>query len=146
MNRNLNADPTPAPSPLISTLFVYGTLKQASSHPLARRLQNQSVYIGPGWMSGKLYLIGSYPGAVPSDGPHDKVFGEAVRLTNPARSFAWMDPYEGCGEGALEPHDYERIIVPVTLQSGLMLDSWVYVYRLPVSRARLIPAGRFLRY
>ncbi len=127
-----------------ATLFVYGTLMRTSGLPLARKLVNQSIFLGLGWISARLYSLGSYPGAVRSKEPRDKVYGEAVRLLSPAMSLAWLDRYEGCLQGGLEPQAYERVILPVTLKSGGQLNAWVYVYNLPVSGARRLPDGRFM--
>ncbi len=118
---------------------------RASGHPMAKRLQSQSSFIAEGWIAGKLYSLGSYPGLVPSSGLTGKVHGEVVRLTNPAYSLAWIDEYEGCGL-APEPPPYQRVALPVTLCPGRQLEAWVYIYKYPVSKARHIPGGRFLRY
>ena len=134
-----------AVSPSPATLFTYGTLMRLTGHAMARRLQSQSAYVGTGWIGGRLYALGRYPGVVLSGAPLDRAYGEVVRLANPARALAWLDDYEGCGPAQPEPHEYERVVVPVTLCSGAVLDAWVYAYKGPVSRARRIPDGRFNR-
>jgi gamma-glutamylcyclotransferase (GGCT)/AIG2-like uncharacterized protein YtfP len=126
-------------------LFVYGTLLQQSSHPMAARLKRQSQYLGPGMIAAKLYDLGSYPGAVPSDKRQDRVRGDVVKLLSPAATLPWLDKYEGCGIDCPEPHDYERVIAPVALVTGERVDAWVYFYVMPVHRARHIPHGRYLR-
>jgi gamma-glutamylcyclotransferase (GGCT)/AIG2-like uncharacterized protein YtfP len=128
----------------IATLFVYGTLMPASGHPMAARLKAQSRYLGPGRIAAKLYNLGSYPGAVPSDEARDSVHGDVVKLLRPAATLAWLDEYEGCGAGAPEPHAYQRVIAPVVLSTGESLNAWVYFYKMPVHRARQVPYGRFL--
>ena len=128
----------------VNALFVYGTLMPASGHAMAKRLQGQSVYLGPGWIPGRLYSFGRYPGAVRSRAPGEGIHGDAVRLRNPSASLAWIDVYEGCGQRQPEPHAYERVIVPVTLNSGELLNAWVYFYKLPIGCARYLPDGRFL--
>jgi gamma-glutamylcyclotransferase (GGCT)/AIG2-like uncharacterized protein YtfP len=129
----------------IATLFVYGTLMRAYRHPMAVRLSGQSRYLGPGCISAKLYNLGSYPGAVPSDKPQDSVHGDVVELLRPASTLAWLDTYEGCGAGAPEPRAYERVIAPVIFDTGERRDAWVYFYKMPVGDARRLPHGRFLR-
>ncbi len=125
-------------------LFVYGTLLSKSSHPMAKKLRNQSLFIGAGLISGRLYSLGRFPGLTLSDDPRDKVYGEVMRLQNPTGSFIWLDNYEACGQDAPEPRPYERVLLPVILTSGRHLDAWAYIYKLPVSRARQIPTGRFM--
>lgn len=126
-----------------STLFVYGTLMRKTGHEMARRLQNQSAYVGHGWINAKLYSLGRYPGAVLSEAAPYQVHGEVVRLTNPAQSLRWMDAYEGCSSDDPEPHEYERVVVPVTLLSGDTLSAWVYIYIAAISNARHVADGRF---
>ncbi len=133
-----------AGSPSIATLFVYGTLLRAFGHPMGKRLQSQSRYLGAGSIEGKLYRLGWFPGVVETADPRDRVFGEVFRLVNPDRGFAWIDDYEGCGPRHPEPLPYQRVIAPVTMDSGDKVPAWVYVYKGAVSRARLIPDGRFL--
>ncbi len=129
----------------ITTLFVYGTLMRASGHPMAARLESQSLYLGPGSISARLYKLGSYPGAVQSDKARDIVRGDVVKLLRPASTLAWLDKYEGCDAGAPEPRAYERVIAPVILSAGERRNAWVYFYTLPVHRARHVPHGRFRR-
>ena len=127
-----------------SILFVYGTLMHASGHAMALRLRHQSIYLGPGRIFARLFNLGSYPGAVPSDKARDSVHGDVVKLLQPASTLAWLDRYEGCGAGAPEPQAYERVIAPVVLSNGERRNAWVYFYKKPVGRARCIPQGRFL--
>lgn len=129
----------------IATLFVYGTLMRASGHPMAMRLESQSLYLGSGRIAARLYNLGSYPGAVPSDKTRDSVHGDMVKLLRPASTLAWLDKYEGCCADTAEPQAYERVIAPVVLRTGETRDAWVYFYKKPVHRARRVPHGRFLR-
>lgn len=129
----------------IDILFVYGTLMRTSGHPMALRLASQSILIGAGCISARLYQIGSYPGAVASDKAQDSVHGDVVKLLRPVFTLAWLDRYEGCGERAPELGAYERVIAPVRFATGGASHGWVYFYRLPVHRARRIPNGRYLR-
>lgn len=128
----------------ITTLFVYGTLMRASGHPMAARLKSQSLYLGRGCISARLYNLGGYPAAIPSDKARDSVHGDVVKLPRPALTLAWLDKYEGCGAGAPEPQAYERVIAPVVLSDGERRDAWVYFYKMPVRRARHVSHGRFI--
>lgn len=108
-------------------LFIYGTLRPQTGHPMARRLAGESAFIGPGTIAARLYRLGYFPGAVPSVAPGDIVHGDVVRLLRPGSSLAWLDDYEGCGNRHPEPQAYRRVIVPVRLRSGDRLDAWAYV-------------------
>lgn len=128
---------------MTQTLFVYGTLMQASKHPMARRLASESRLLGSGSIAGKLFSLGSYPGFIEDESGRNRVYGEAVQL-NSLRSFAWLDDYEGCGPRWPEPHDYQRKLLPVSINRGTEITCWVYVYRQRVEEARWIPNGRFM--
>jgi len=67
-----------------------------------------------------------------------------VELRDPAGSLVWIDAYEGCSRHSPEPHEYKRVIVPARLYSGETLNSWIYVYKGPLTHARRMPNGRFL--
>ena len=124
------------------TLFVYGTLMRTSRHPFARRLSMESRFIGRATIEGKLYSMGRYPGLVEDASQQNKVYGEVVQLKN-ARSFAWLDEYEGCGPNWPHPQEYERKVLPVRLPDGGELECWTYVYKGKVTTFRWIPNGRF---
>jgi gamma-glutamylcyclotransferase (GGCT)/AIG2-like uncharacterized protein YtfP len=104
-----------------SRLFVYGTLRRGSKNKFAKILAEQSEFIGTGKMRGRVYDLGSYPGAVASKRPGDWVYGELFRLLDPRKTFQRLDAYEG--------PDFSRTIVTILLDSGEQLDSWVYLYQ-----------------
>lgn len=135
----------PAAEPLLPLLFVYGTLRRGSAHPMAHRLAMQSDFLGRGTIGGKLYSLGFYPGLAAAESQSHRVHGEVVRLRHPAFSFTWIDLYEGCGPNAPEPHDFRRVVVPVTLNSGAPVEAWVYTYLKRISAARHVPGGRWKR-
>ncbi|NJM36115.1 MAG: gamma-glutamylcyclotransferase [Rhodomicrobium sp.] len=112
---------------------------------MAKRLAEQSIFLGTGTIAGSLFSLGRYPGAVFPGRPGDKIHGEAVRLISPAASFPWLDEYECCRPVDPEPKPYERVIAPVRLDSGGWFYAWVYFYNLPVAEAKFLPEGRFLQ-
>jgi gamma-glutamylcyclotransferase (GGCT)/AIG2-like uncharacterized protein YtfP len=125
-------------------LFVYGTLMPGSDHPMALRLVAESASLGAATMSGRLYDLGDYPGAVSSSNLLDRVYGILVRLSDPATSLRWLDAYEGCGEDDAEPHAYQRVIASACLASGQETDAWIYYYRWPLGDARHLGNGRYI--
>ncbi len=54
-------------------LFVYGTLRQAFKHAMHAVLANEAEYVDLACISGKLYYLSRYPGAVLTD-TQEKVF------------------------------------------------------------------------
>jgi gamma-glutamylcyclotransferase (GGCT)/AIG2-like uncharacterized protein YtfP len=124
-------------------LFVYGTLMRASRHPFARRLAMESRFIGRATIGGTLYSLGRYPGLVEDAPQNCRVHGEVFRLKY-ARSFTWLDLYEGCGPDWPHPHEFERKMLPVRLLDGGEMLCWTYVYKGKAARFRWIPEGRFM--
>ncbi len=128
---------------MVQHLFVYGTLMSGAGHPMGARLRREGRLLGRGRMRGLLYDLGAYPALVET-GPDDgDVFGEVHELTDAAGSFRWLDAYEGIVPGRETECDYARVERFLRLEDGRELTAWVYVYRAPVSAARLIESGRW---
>lgn len=121
-------------------LFVYGTLKRSSRSPFALFLGEQATFIDNGFFFGKLFQIGHYPGAVPSELPEDKVFGEIYRLFNPARTLPALDHYEEFGPSFPEPNEFRRELQTVYPANGSPLQAWVYLYNRNTSHLNRIEA------
>jgi gamma-glutamylcyclotransferase (GGCT)/AIG2-like uncharacterized protein YtfP len=129
-------------------LFVYGTLKSkatgALGHVERARLARDSRSLGTATMNGaRLFDLGRYPGLVESDTASDVVHGEVLLLANPARTFIWLDAYEGVLAGDPAGSDYARHERKVRLQRGTEVDAWVYVFLKDVRRRRAIASGRW---
>ena len=126
-------------------LFVYGSLMPSSAARFGReqrdRLAAESERLGAAVIDGRLYDLGSYPGLIEGGG---EVHGELLRLPDPARSFAWLDPFEDILPEQDRDSDYERVVRPVRLEGCRVLDAWVYLWVKPVTGARLIADGRWV--
>ena len=57
-------------------LFVYGTLRRQSPHPMARYLARHARYVGTARVAGRLYDLGPYPGMLPAAEADDFVHGD----------------------------------------------------------------------
>jgi gamma-glutamylcyclotransferase (GGCT)/AIG2-like uncharacterized protein YtfP len=128
-------------------LFVYGTLMSTATGALGRgmreRLQREARLLGPASTKGRLYDLGRYPALVDSELPADLVHGEVFALQEPAKSFAWLDKYEGIVPGQHDHNEYRRVERPVRLAGGQEISAWVYLYRKSVVGAAHIAAGRW---
>ena len=125
----------------IVLLFVYGSLQRRFRGEAAIRLARASRLLGRGAIRARLYDLGAYPGAVPSEDERDRVEGELVRLLAPGRTLPALDRYELCDDASPRPHLYRRMVVPVRLAGGLEETAWTYFYQRPVSDARRIASG-----
>lgn len=126
------------PARIETCLFVYGTLRKGASHPRHRTLAREARYAGRGYIQGRLYNLGRYPGAVASRNKSERVFGEIYRLRESAVLFARLDEYEG--------EHFARHRLPVRLGTGKKIISWVYLYRGRVKDARRIRSGDYLEF
>lgn len=118
-------------------LFVYGTLRSTSGHPMHRKLRAESDFVGPGTFRGRLYDLGNYPGAVLSRSNGDRVRGEIYRLREPARTLSALDAYEDKA--------FRRLKTTIRREDGARTQCWIYVYTLPVTRFRRIAGGNYIK-
>lgn len=123
-------------------VFVYGTLRKDARGSVQNALTRDWVFEGYGTVAAELYDFGAYPGAVPSGGG-SRVRGELYRLPEVRETLEILDHYEGCGPGHLPPHEFERALVDVTLETGGAATAWVYWYR-PEPLGRRLPSGDYL--
>lgn len=122
-----------------SHIFVYGTLRSESDHPMARRLASQARHVGKGKVPGRLYDCGWYPAAQFDANEKRCVIGDVFALTSGSRLLDELDAYE-----AGDP-DYARAVLEVDLFDGGTVIAWAYGVRTPPN-ARLIPSGDFIAH
>jgi len=133
-----------------SYLFVYGTLMSGAKGELGMaerdRLARESDSLGPASIAhARLYDLGRYPGVATGGGVDDLVHGEAVLLSDPQSTLAWIDAYEGVVPGREATNEYDRVILQTRLAGGETFDAWVYLLRRVPERAGLIESGRWIR-
>src|SRR5436853_375545 len=87
-------------------LFVYGTLRQGSGHPLARLLAAQARWLGTGTVAGRLYDLGAYPGMAEPEAAGQRLRGDVYELHDPDATLSILDDYEGCGPSQPRPWLY----------------------------------------
>lgn len=124
-------------------LFVYGSLRPDVGSGAALRLLHEAEVIGRGLMAGRLLDVGDYPGAVYEPHAVDRVFGDVLRLYDPERTFAWLDPYEGYDRNDPEHSEFVRRRVEIMSRDGRTY-AWVYLYQRGDDRARPIASGCFV--
>lgn len=123
-------------------LFVYGTLRKGfASHGLLQRLRAR--FIAPGYVLGRLYDLGEYPGAITSTSDAHPVHGEVYLLPCAARSFEVLDRYEGIDPEYPAGNEFEREESIVVLASGGQVQAWVYWLRRVRPTARLVLSGNY---
>lgn len=130
---------------MIRELFVYGTLMQDTGSPMSRFLHDQAKVLGIASLFGRLYDLGSYPGAVYDAEEKQQITGQIYQLKNPLEVFPILDEYEGVSDRSVVREEYIRALVPAQL-NGQQIPCWIYLYNLDTQHLPLIPSGNYLTY
>ncbi len=131
---------------MTSYLFTYGTLLSGMGHPMHEVLSRYAELLGPGFINGKLYEVGYYPGLVLSNNVKKIVWGEIYQIQDEVPLFRYLDDYEGCASHSRQPHEYRRDLVNIHDTPEHSLLAWTYLYKFPVNHLALIPNGDYLFY
>jgi gamma-glutamylcyclotransferase (GGCT)/AIG2-like uncharacterized protein YtfP len=122
-------------------LFVYGSLRSESPHPLARKLASQARLIGRGGAQGTLYDLGRYSGAM--FGARGTVIGEVFELPGNDRLLNDLDAYERIAEeGAM----FARVEVEANLDTGSKLKAFAYALSRAPHRPRPVASGDWIAH
>jgi gamma-glutamylcyclotransferase (GGCT)/AIG2-like uncharacterized protein YtfP len=125
-------------------IFVYGTLRKQIASSKQYLLANYCAYFSAGVMSGKLYEVCGYPGAIESSDAGHKVFGDLYKILDQQSLLERLDEYEECSDRFPVPHEYSRKQRSIELVSGDSVVAWVYLYNYDVSTLQQIISGDYL--
>jgi len=120
------------------SLFVYGTLRPGSGHPMAEFLRARSHLVGAARVRGQLFDLGRFPGMLPAETPDDWVTGELVDLHDVPATLSALDRYEDA-EGI-----FPRRMAAAMLEDGREVSAWVYWYAGSLQQAKRIASGDYL--
>jgi gamma-glutamylcyclotransferase (GGCT)/AIG2-like uncharacterized protein YtfP len=131
-------------------LFVYGTLLTSCCSEAGRlqryRLSEEARSLGGATIHGRLFRMGPYPVLDVHQSDEmlgHRVFGEAFALASSQRTLAWLDRYEGIGDGAGLSGPYRRQQRQIELAGGRRRNAWVYLSAGPLHGVRPIAGGRW---
>lgn len=99
--------------------------------------------VGHGRISGKLYDLGQFPGAVASSDPRCHIEGEVYRLDDASFATKILDEYEECYPRQPEKSLFVRREVPVSMEDGRRRKAWAYFYNRSVNESDLIHGGNY---
>lgn len=131
---------------MTSYLFTYGTLLSGIHHPMHEVMLRYAELSGTGFINGKLYDMGNYPGLVLSNNVRKLVWGEIYRIHDEDELFRYLDDYEGCAQHSRQPHEYRRDLVSIHDTQEHSLLAWTYLYKQPIKHLPLIPTGDYLSH
>lgn len=125
-------------------VFFYGTLMLPFQRAGRTRIDEYLRLVGRGTIAAALFDLGIYPAAVPSsDG---MVHGEVHEMLDPVTVLRELDRIEGYRDNEPESSLYTRVRKDVTLDTGEVVEAWVYFYNAPLGRAERIPSGDYLQH
>jgi gamma-glutamylcyclotransferase (GGCT)/AIG2-like uncharacterized protein YtfP len=123
-------------------LFAYGTLADDTPQEIAATMRRLK-FVGEGFVSGRLYDIGAYPGAVLDDTHGDKVFGKIFELPADGSLLERLDEYEGFDSQRPTTSLFLRKRTAINRRNRPPLAGWVYEYNGDVKSASIIKTGRY---
>lgn len=127
-------------------LFVYGTLRRGAQTGNRLLPSHLIEFVGSGLYQGKLFELGGYPGAVPSDASDDQIKGEVYLLREePLAILDRLDEYEGCSPRQPEPYEYKRVQTEILLEGGSVM-AWVYLFNRSTAKRKRIVSGDYLEF
>ena len=128
-------------------LFVYGSLRSGFRNPVYQYLTKYFHLMGEAVVKGRLYDMGDYPVAAPTD-EEKFISGELYCINNPLE-FSWaigqLDDYEGLGAEEGEQPPYKRDAV-LAYQNGQPAEAWIYWFNGNVAGKSEIESGDLLQY
>lgn len=131
----------------ILKLFVYGSLRSGFKHPAYEYVSRYFTLIGDAKVKGKLYDMGSYPAAIPTE-ENNFIIGELYQLKN-EKEFNWafeqLDDYEGVHPENNEQSLYIRQKVTVFINAGTE-TAWMYWYNATIDDQPLIASGDVIEF
>jgi len=125
-------------------VFFYGTLMTPFNRAARRRVDDDLAYAGRGSISGLLFDLGIYPAAVPA--ADSQVWGEVFEMSHPTIVLQALDELEGFRAAEPESSLSTRMLTPVTLEDGRVVEAWAYFYNAPLGRAERIYSGDYLEH
>ncbi len=126
-------------------IFVYGTLREGFNNAMEKVLHENSLYLGIGYMHGKLFDLGRYPAVTIGHDENSKVIGEVFEMNDADYLLPKLDEYEGIGMHYPQPHEYFRRQTKIFTDNDCYL-CWVYAYNLDTDDIKLIESGDYLEY
>lgn len=99
-------------------------------------------YVGNGFVYGRLYDLGKYPGAILDRFSKGKIFGRVYELPD-AQILEEFDNYEEYDPNKPAKSLFIRKQVSINRANQKKLKAWVYEYNRDVGKSPLIENGRF---
>ncbi|HEX2936539.1 MAG TPA: gamma-glutamylcyclotransferase family protein [Bacteroidales bacterium] len=130
----------------VDLLFIYGTLLPAFNNPESNWLKEKSEPLSEGYMSGLLYKVADYPGAVYLHQSVTKVYGLIVKMNDASAVLSHLDRYEEVNPENPDKGEYIRQVHTINGFDGIKRKCWVYLYNCDVRDLELIKSGDYFTF
>lgn len=128
-------------------LFLYGSLLGDIKEEKVKKIFNENCqFISVGYILGKLYDLGEYPGAILTTDKNERVFGKIFGIKNPQKTFRVFDEYE-----EYFPKDLKKSLFVRRKTKAYLLPledtitSWTYFYNQKIDKEPQINSGHYPR-
>jgi gamma-glutamylcyclotransferase (GGCT)/AIG2-like uncharacterized protein YtfP len=123
-------------------LFAYGTLITGAPEPRVSAVVRRHCRMGQcAYVPGRLIDLGSYPGALKSNRPEQRIGGRIIELLAPERTLPVLDDYEDYRPDNPSHSLYVRKRTVAQLEDGGTVVCWIYWLARPPRKFRMVPGG-----
>ncbi len=128
----------------INKIFVYGTLKEDMLSEVMPQIKPFIQFGGKGYVQGRLYDVGAFPGAKPARLKDKKVYGQLLSIKSGFENKVLneLDEYEAYHPADVAHSLFKRKKVKV-FTTGAVNDAWIYWYNQPVTNKKVINDGHY---
>jgi gamma-glutamylcyclotransferase (GGCT)/AIG2-like uncharacterized protein YtfP len=127
-------------------LFVCGTLLPELAPAAMQEILARCQFIGAGFVRGRLYDLGEYPGGVIDESADTLIVGKIISLPADQSVLKTLDEYEGFDPQSPHAGLFIRTRCTVTTPDGQKQSCWIYAYNGSVDGLPLIGSGDYLKY
>jgi len=135
------------PHSKIYHLFAYGSLRSGFHSQAYEYISRYFNKVGEAKVKGKLFDLGKYPAAIPTE-EDAFIVGELYLIKNEPE-FSWvigqLDDYEGVNVEKGESQLYRRETVDI-FHNDMNVKAWIYWYNGDVSTGLQISSGDIIQY
>ena len=124
-------------------LFLYGTLIPDRAPSEVSGIVKRFRHLGRGYIRGRLYDFGDYPGAVLDPSSETLVHGQLVELPPGQSVLDVLDRYEEFDSSNPTASLFIRKKAKIMLADGRSHEGWVYVYNRDPGDAPIVRGGRY---
>lgn len=127
---------------------MYGTLRKDLQREMYGVFARAAQCVGAASVRDALFDLGTYPSLVLDAPDAGIVKGALYALHTGAaqQTLANLDDYEGCGPSDVQPHEYRRALIQVTLADGATVSAWACLLNRPYAGLTRIPSGDYVAW